>query len=175
MIAIDVGEQSVMDGDYETSALVMFEIPEDQSKIIIKPLVDNAEFTYMDQTYSFGEIDENTYGILTLAESEDGVGELKIETEPEPHTHTYTATVTTPATCTEPGVMTYTCADGDDTYTETIPATGHVDDNNDGHCDACGEQMTGGDHCKFCGKIHNGGFFDKLTGFFHKIFAIFKR
>ena len=39
----------------------------------------------------------------------------------------------------------------------------------------CGEQMQGGDHCKFCGKIHNGGFFDKLTGFFHKIFAIFKR
>ena len=34
---------------------------------------------------------------------------------------------------------------------------------------------TQSNHCKFCGKIHNGGFFDKLTGFFHKIFAIFKR
>lgn len=93
----------------------------------------------------------------------------------EPHTHTYTATVATPATCTEPGIMTYTCVDGDDAYTETIPALGHTDSDNDGHCDNCGEQMTGGDHCKFCGKIHNGGFFDKLTGFFHKIFAIFKR
>ena len=94
--------------------------------------------------------------------------------DPTPHTHTYTATVTISATCTEPGETTYTCS-CDDAYTETIPALGHTDDNNDGHCDACGEQMTGGDHCKFCGKIHNGGFFDKLTGFFHKIFAIFKR
>ena len=51
----------------------------------------------------------------------------------------------------------------------------HVDEDNDGHCDNCGEQMQDDDHCKFCGKIHNGGFFDKLTGFFHKIFAIFKR
>ena len=50
-----------------------------------------------------------------------------------------------------------------------------MDEDNDGHCDNCGEQMQGGDHCKYCGKIHNGGFFDKLTGFFHKIFAIFKR
>ena len=91
-----------------------------------------------------------------------------------PHVHEYT-TVTTPATCTAPGETTYTCVDGDDAYTEAIPALGHVDEGNDGHCDRCGEQMQGGDHCKFCGKIHNGGFFDKLTGFFHKIFAIFKR
>ena len=35
--------------------------------------------------------------------------------------------------------------------------------------------MTGGDHCKVCGKIHNGNFFDKLTGFFHRIIGIFKR
>ncbi len=99
---------------------------------------------------------------------------VKEATQPEDHTHDYTATITTPATCTEPGEATYTCDCGD-AYTETIPALGHVDENNDGKCDACGTQMTGGDHCKFCGKIHNGGFFDKLTGFFHKIFAIFKR
>ncbi len=95
--------------------------------------------------------------------------------EVKPHTHTYTATVTTKPACTKPGETTYTCTCGD-TYTETIPATGnHVDDNNDGKCDTCGEKMTGGKHCKYCGKIHNGNFFDKLTGFFHKILAIFKR
>ena len=91
------------------------------------------------------------------------------------HNHAYTSAVTTEPSCETSGVRTYTCVDGDDSYTETIPALGHTDDNNDGHCDRCGTQMTGGDHCKFCGKIHNGGFFDKLTGFFHKIFAIFKR
>ena len=157
----------------------MYEIPREAEEVRIIPKEDNASFVYMDQEYSFDKIDEDTYGILKLSttnEVEMNDAELIIENAPEVvHTHTYTATVTTSATCTEPGETTYTCVDGDDTYTEAIPALGHTDDNNDGHCDRCGEQMTGGDHCKFCGKIHNGGFFDKLTGFFHKIFAIFKR
>jgi len=42
------------------------------------------------------------------------------------HTHTYTSSVTTPATCEAPGVTTYTCTAGDDTYTENVPeALGH--------------------------------------------------
>ena len=39
------------------------------------------------------------------------------------HVHKYTATET-PATCTEDGVVTYTCKCGE-SYTEVIPATGH--------------------------------------------------
>ena len=93
---------------------------------------------------------------------------------PDDHTHTYTSTITTEPTCTKPGEMTYTCVDGDDTYTEPIPALGHVDKNNDGRCDACGTQMTGGDHCKYCGKVHTGPF-AWLIKFFHNIFAAFKR
>ena len=50
----------------------------------------------------------------------------------------------------------------------TEPAHTHSDENNDGKCDGCGEQMTGGDHCPQCGKIHKG-FFQKIVGFFHKI------
>ena len=111
--------------------------------------------------------------LLTSIYDPDNMPQTQVEI-PIPHEHTYSSTVTKQATCTEDGVMTY-CCDCGDAYNETIPALGHTDDNNDGHCDNCGEQMTGGDHCKFCGKIHNGGFFDKLTGFFHKIFAIFKR
>ena len=42
------------------------------------------------------------------------------------HTHTYdNGVITAPATCTEKGVMTYTCVDGDDSYTEELPAIGH--------------------------------------------------
>ena len=41
-----------------------------------------------------------------------------------PHTHSYTASVTTAATCTTPGVKTFTC-ECSDTYTEAIP----VDEN----------------------------------------------
>ena len=56
----------------------------------------------------------------------------------------------------------------------TTDALDHTDDNNDGHCDRCGEQMIGGDHCKYCGQIH-GGAFGWLVKFFHSILAIFKR
>lgn len=40
------------------------------------------------------------------------------------HEHKYTADLTTDPTCTEEGVMTYTCECGD-TYTEPYPALGH--------------------------------------------------
>lgn len=46
--------------------------------------------------------------------------------EIEPHKHTYTATITSLASCTSEGVMTYSCNAGDHTYTEAIPAIGHV-------------------------------------------------
>lgn len=44
----------------------------------------------------------------------------------KPHVHKYDGGVVTKAsTCTETGIKTYTCVDGDDSYTETIPALGH--------------------------------------------------
>lgn len=41
------------------------------------------------------------------------------------HTHNYTATVTKQPTCTAEGVKTFRCSCGD-SYTETIPAAGHI-------------------------------------------------
>ena len=44
----------------------------------------------------------------------------------KPHVHKYNSgIVTKEPTCTDTGVKTYTCVDGDDSYTETIPALGH--------------------------------------------------
>lgn len=44
----------------------------------------------------------------------------------KPHVHKYNSCVVTKeSTCTDTGVKTYTCVDGDDSYTETIPALGH--------------------------------------------------
>lgn len=44
----------------------------------------------------------------------------------KPHVHKYNSSVVTKEpTCTDTGVKTYTCVDGDDSYTETIPALGH--------------------------------------------------
>lgn len=54
-------------------------------------------------------------------------------TEP-PHTHNYNSSVTN-ATCTTDGYTTYTCNCGD-SYTTTIPATGHSYVNGDCHCGA---------------------------------------
>ena len=79
-------------------------------------------------------------------------------------------------TCKETGWEAYeTCSRCDYTTYQELATVDHADADNDGYCDGCGAQMTGGDHCKVCGKIHNGNFFDKLTGFFHKIIGIFKR
>ena len=39
--------------------------------------------------------------------------------------HSYTSKINKSATCTESGTKTYTCSTCGDTYTETIPATGH--------------------------------------------------
>ena len=44
----------------------------------------------------------------------------------KPHVHKYNSgVVTKESTCTDTGIKTYTCVDGDDSYTETIPALGH--------------------------------------------------
>ncbi len=50
------------------------------------------------------------------------------EATEEPHTHNYTEEITTEATCEADGLKTYTCECGD-TYTEAIPATGHIYEN----------------------------------------------
>ena len=82
------------------------------------------------------------------------------------------------ATCSENGYTGDTvCSGCGETLARgsAINATGnHVDADNDGHCDTCGTQMTGGDRCPYCGKTHDG-FFGWLVRFFHKIFALFKR
>ena len=92
------------------------------------------------------------------------------------HGHDFALSEIIDAKCSEDGQKIYVCKyDASHTRTETIPATGnHTDTNNDGKCDTCNQQMTGGQHCKYCGKIH-GGAFGWLTKIFHSILAVFKR
>lgn len=56
----------------------------------------------------------------------------------ETHNHNYISSVTKEPTCTEEGEKTYTCVDGDDSYTEKLPAKGHNYVN--GTCSDCGEK-----------------------------------
>ena len=83
------------------------------------------------------------------------------------------------ASCTQEGSydkVIYCVNCGEELSRETITTEKltHTDSDNNGKCDSCGEQMTGGDHCKYCGKIH-GGAFGWLVKIFHNIFALFKR
>ena len=69
-------------------------------------------------------------------------------------THSYTSKVVESATCTEDGIKTYTCSTCGDTYTETIPATGHksvIDASIPPTATESG--LTQGEHCEVCGKV----------------------
>ena len=72
-------------------------------------------------------------------------------TSPTPHA--YNLKESTPATCTAPGSALYECALCGDTYTEAVPALGHLevpDPTVAATCDAPGK--TGGSHCGRCGE-----------------------
>lgn len=63
------------------------------------------------------------------------------EASEEVHEHSYTPEVTQKPTCTEQGVITYSCSCGD-SYTETADAEGHswvTDDTGRMTCSSCGE------------------------------------
>ena len=110
---------SYMDGVFPQEEYVMYEIPMDQDKVLIVPKTDNAEFNYMDQTYEFGAVTEDTCGFLTLAteEAPDGESDAVFEI----HNHTWdSGKVTKPATTTAAGIKIFTCTDCGETKTESI-------------------------------------------------------
>ena len=53
----------------------MYEIPYDVQEVTITPLVENAEFQYLDREYSFGKIEEETFGKLKVAKKDATYGE----------------------------------------------------------------------------------------------------
>ena len=86
------------------------------------------EVYYLDsqkENYSYRYIDGFKLGVYAGTAGEEYAKTFNIPYEIiSEHTHSYPSKVTKPATCTENGVRTYTCECGD-SYTETIPATGH--------------------------------------------------
>lgn len=135
---------------YNKNSLSIYYISNDGTTHLIPSYIDGDYICF--ETDHFSE-----YAIVDSSQQAD------------PLQHAYTAAVTTEPTCEEEGIETYTCSHCGDSYTKPIAKVAHDDADNDGKCDTCETQMTGGDHCPRCGKIHNRNFFDKLTGFFHKI------
>ena len=66
--------------------------------------------------------------------------------------HAWNGTITTAPTCTVPGVETFTCSGCQDSYTETVSATGHTDVIVPGKTATCTETgLTEGKKCSACG------------------------
>lgn len=67
---------------------------------------------------------EEQWNEIDIDESNEPLLNATIHYNYVPHEHSYTAELTKAATCTEDGIMTYTCSCGD-SYTETVKGTGH--------------------------------------------------
>lgn len=80
---------SYMEAGFSDQEYVMYEIPANVDSVIIIPHTDNASFVYMDETYSFGEVTEETRGELKLASEgsvSTGASFRTYEEEPLPTT-----------------------------------------------------------------------------------------
>ena len=60
-----------MEGRTDGKEYMMYEIPYDVQKVVLRPLVDNAEFIYKDTEFGFGSIDDDTYGVINLPGMDD--------------------------------------------------------------------------------------------------------
>lgn len=77
----------------------------------------------------------------------------------ENHKHNYRSIIRKNPTCVETGIMLYECKDGDDSYEEEIPATGHqhTELKNASEATCAQEGYTGDTYCKDCGtKLSSG-------------------
>ena len=71
--------------------------------------------------------------------------------------HDYNVSSTTTATCTSDGIITYTCSTCGDTYSETIPATGHIYEDIV-HKVTCTEQGYTLHTCSVCGDSYKDNY-----------------
>ncbi len=81
--------------------------------------------------------------------------------------HSYISFVETEPGCKTDGIKVFECECGD-YYTESIPATGHKDNDNNNACDNCGVSVCG----HLCHKTGFMSFLWKIICFFQKLFSI---
>ena len=60
----------------ESGAYYMYEIPKGIKEVTITPLVENAHFQYLEKTYAFDGINNQTYGVLKVADENATYGSL---------------------------------------------------------------------------------------------------
>lgn len=82
--------------------------------------------------------------------------------------HSYASTTIDP-TCTSNGYTLYTCACGDSYTGNTVPALGHTDNDSNGYCDRCGDEIAKNCSCN-CHKSGFIGILWKIQRLFYKLF-----
>lgn len=130
--------------DYEpnyhiTSAVIPESITEIGDKFL--SFVNLSVIKGVEGSYAQAFAEENKYTFIPI-------------TSEEAHTHIYRNEVTKQPTCTEPGVRTYTCTGCDDSYTESVPASGHTVVTDAAVAPtATTAGKTEGSHCRVCGTV----------------------
>ncbi len=147
-----------------------YKLPDDED-LYVKAYINDYEYTAIDGATNslYIATEEGLYACeVTFA---DGTTEMSDVYE-GPHTHSYNTDNVGPS-CTENGYTTYTCGCGDTYFDNEIEATGHVDNDGDGYCDACEELVDPSVYCDHsCHKGGIAGFFWKIVNFFNKLFGI---
>ena len=155
---------------------------EPQSIYMVYSVADNNDIKYISQgtadnsgfvnTTFYENADTDTYAVGYF---ENQIASIKLNISD--HTHSYNKNITSPD-CLSDGNIVYTCSCGD-SYTEIIPATGHIDDNGDGYCDKCHIDLSvheSDDPSANCSCNHHKSgiikFFWKILNFFHKLFGM---
>lgn len=126
----------------------------------------NGRYTYRVNSSDYGNrLGKYTTHIYAWDESGNQSAGYATETIiKKTHQHDYISTVKKPATCTEPGILLYTCKDNDDSYEEEIPATGHqhTELRNVKAATCAQEGYTGDTYCTDCGtKLSSGRVLEK--------------
>lgn len=89
-------------------------------------LIGEADIDRIDLAYGDDVLTISYYADGALIQTDTYAYVTATKKDPSTCQHSYTSEITTAATCTAPGVRTYTCSLCGDTYTEEIPQLDHV-------------------------------------------------
>ena len=122
---------------FEQDSYVFLKTEDNAGWYMTKQYVDGDTATFYNTTTGASEklfVPGGVELIFTLTVNNDDT--LVLTYKPLVCEHNYEVVSAVPATCTEDGSITYTCFDCGESYTDTVPATGHSFVS--GSCELCG-------------------------------------
>ena len=112
----------------------------DTTNVVNKSIANSDDWALTEITFNTGAYTSILVSLMGGAEEAygqfDNIAMVKLT---PPHVCEFVGTVTLAPTCTEDGVMTYSCECGEGTYTETIPAAHTYEDDCAEYCSICEE------------------------------------